>query len=226
MNEKRTSKLWLINTSHYCLEQVWPLIECALESEVRHAKTKHPIKVHLTNCSDAYCGRAYWQERHAINPQNIYAGHVTWRRILCRIGRPEKFPVNARYAGHRRRDMPEYKVNDWREGIVHIVAHEMAHAFGAGSGYDGEFKCEMSSIDALEHYRKNKSRFCMEVTPVLIALLAAEDRPATASDRIELANASLKNWQRKARLAATKVERYQREVNRLTRGLDRYGVRA
>lgn len=95
------------------------------------------VKIKHHNGSHAYQGRFYarayahggfiwndsignWQEVAPKVPDGI--DHL----IVCRLGKPGTYPTSTHV--YDRRDGPEpWMVNDWREALVSITAHEAMH---------------------------------------------------------------------------------------------------
>lgn len=226
----RNTKLWLRNTSHYPDVEVWALIRCAcasVERSLRPGQDMPRIIVKLTNTKSAFSGLASWIEWHPS--AGAISTNIKWYRILCRVGKPERFPVTARYP--RFTDMPEYRCETYREGIVHIVAHEIEHCLGASARKDGEMKCELSAWDAVEYYRKHQQEVDGQITAALekIAQRKAEITARHEADKnpqivtarkLQATQVKLAQWQRKEKLAMTKKRYYLRTLNRLQRRLN------
>jgi hypothetical protein len=228
----KTSKLWLRNTSRYPDAEVWPLIKCAYESVERSVAVGQkmpPIIVKFTNNSRSYRGRAHWVETEYKDKKNMWAGSVRWLRILVRIGKPDKFPVQVRYPRFKG-DMPEYECRTYREAAVMVAAHEMEHCLGACGRKGGEFRCEMSAWDAIDYYRKHQAEVDGEINAALATRSKRESETQqrrasmktpeiVVARKLEAARAMLAKWQRKQKLATTKAKQYQRSVRRLEKKL-------
>lgn len=241
----KTPRLWLANTSYYHDHEAFILCRTALESienSLSAGEVLKPIKVKLTNSSHAYAGRAYWTEwehpsgpgvRHCFGTDMAgrtmrfrSATSVEWRRILVRIGPPSRFPRKVSYG--RYKDMPEYEFKTYREAMVGVTAHEMGHAIDLGLNKPGELRCEMCCLDALDYYRKNQAEIDREIDEAMRAVeqkeqdaLKARMPQQKAYKRLEQAKKALVKWQRKAKLAATKLKYYQRLVVRREREFNR-----
>jgi len=221
----RTSKLWLHNTSIHADEEAFILCRVALESVEKGllpGEVLHPIKVNLTNTYKSYCGRAWWQET---------AHGRTWRRVLVRIGKASMFPRKSTYP--RYRDMPEMEFRSHREAIVGVVAHEVGHTLGYSGQKDGEERCEMMVVDALDYYRAHQEAVDQEILHALKRVQQRQEAQAqagTPEQRLcaKMLTAKLKvaEWQRKAKLAATKVKNWQRVYKRKERELMRASWKA
>lgn len=231
MKQERRSdreKLWVASSSsHYSLDEIWILAKCALESvaRVNPGQPMPLIKIKFTNCSGSWCGRAYWTEFHTTQTANGRSVEK-WRRILCRVGNPLRFakPISGVYP--RFKDMPEYFIDGHREAIVHIVAHEAQHAMGSSGRKSGEEICELAAWDALDWYRKHKVEVDAKIQRVYerqgeAVVRAAQKKTPDALAVKALADAEKKlaQWERKQKLAATKVRHYVKAVRRAQRRL-------
>jgi hypothetical protein len=181
--------------------------------------TRYPIALRLTNSSHAYCGRSLGVRSRAKDRRNIYAGSVSERCFLVRVGQPERFPCNSTYA--RFRDMPEARLECWQEAVVGLTAHELSHTQYSGRR-EGEINCELVEQDAVAAFRLARSEFdaymvagiCREENRQ--AALAAKRSPeAMRATKIAKAEADLKRWTRRAKLAQGKVKKYARRLRAL-----------
>jgi hypothetical protein len=68
------------------------------------------VSVWVKNCSRAFAGRAYREERYCV----------------VRIGRASQFPIlNHHYPGLK--TAPSYDIKSWQEALVIVAAHELRH---------------------------------------------------------------------------------------------------
>lgn len=248
MIETRSPMLWLRNTSRYPNEEVWPLFQEAYDSAVRNmrpedrAKSIPRIMLTLTNASCRRRGRYLGTVHvpHGLQPgqprtwNSAKEGYeqelVQWKHILCRIGKPECWPV-ANETYYRYKDMAEYPINDHREGLVQIIAHEMEHAFGAGGRKKGEERCEAAAQDAVDLYRKNRDRVDADIfarlgrrdSKVIREIQKKEQkrRGPSVEVRAERVMAQIATWKRKQKLAGTKIRKYERELRRLSKQMEK-----
>lgn len=227
----KTSKLWLRSSSRYPVAECFILCRTALEA-VEHGLLPHerlrPIIVKLTNTYHGFCGRASWTERHTgvvrhPDTHRRVKDAVYWERVLVRIGPLERFPRRAQYPIFK--DMPEMEFRTYREAMVAVTAHEIAHTLGYSGRKSGEERCEYVALDALDHYRKNQAQIDAEIDAVLgtqrqheAAKLAAATPEAKDARKLAAAEAKLKRWKRKLTLATNKVKTYLRAVRRLSKG--------
>lgn len=229
--DTRTDTLWLQNTSRYPNAEVFPLLKVAYESSIKNMtpgelREVPRIIVKFTNSQHRRCGRVLTSEWH------VRVGTSTnqyWRKILCRIGKPSHWPI-ANETYYKFKDMMEYPVNNYREGIVHIIAHEMEHVFGAGGRKRGEERCELAAQDAVDLYRKNRQKVDDEIKARIaheegrrLRAEAKEARrrkgPAT-EERAETVMKAIATWTRKRKLAETKIRKYNQELKRLSRKME------
>lgn len=216
----KTSKLWLRSSSHYPAAECFILCRMALEA-VEHGLLPHerlrPIIVKLTNTYHGFCGRASWVEHHTSNGEL-----VRWERVLVRIGPSGRFPRKAQYSTFK--DMPEMEYHTYREAMIAVTAHEIAHTLGYSGRKSGEERCEYVALDALDYYRKHQAAVDAEIDSVLAAQRQHEAAKITAASpeakdakKLTAAEAKLKRWKRKLTLATNKVKTYTRSVRRLSR---------
>jgi len=192
-----------------------------------HKLDAYPVQVNVTNTQHAYCGRSLGLRRiptnHVGSETSIFdrTGGETRRCFLVRVGAASRFPCNSTYA--RYQDMPEARLEDWQEAVVGLTAHELTHthyAYQTGDRKGDELNCELVELDCIDLFRKsgravfeaamlNEQQRCDE----RLAREAAKQAPdAVAARRFAEASRALERWQRKAKLAATKVKKYARAV--------------
>lgn len=216
MSERRTSRLWVRNTSRYPMAEVWPLCMAALESVERSLKPGEimpAVIVKLTNTRKCWGGLAYWTERHE--------GKL-WKRVLVRIGPPERFQKPVSATDRRFADMPEFTVDSHREALIMVAAHEMEHTLGASGRKAGEMTCDFSGSDAVDYYRANKARIdggiAESISKVAARLIAKVQTPEKKkAAKLAKAQADLARWKRRLTIAKNKVRKYDRAVRRLSK---------
>lgn len=220
----KTTKLWLRSTSSYPKAECFILCRTALESVERslNAEQELPrIIVKLTNSCHAYAGRGAWTFWEHHGPHSNRKATL-WKRVLVRIGKPDRFPRKACYPTFK--DMPEYEFRTYREGMVGVVAHETGHALGYSGRKSGEEHCELMAWDAVDYYRAHQARIDAEIDAALreqqdhaARLMAAQAPSAKTAKKLAAAVARLKRWKRKQALAETKVKVYTRLLRRLSK---------
>jgi alpha-D-ribose 1-methylphosphonate 5-triphosphate synthase subunit PhnG len=238
----KTTKLWLRSTCRYPAPEMFVLCRTALESIERSLSRDeklYPIIVKLTNSSHAYCGRAYWTENeprkkvtvlHDGRPGYTNWHGIVWRRVLVRIGPPERFAVTRTHTYPKFKDMPEMELRSYREAVVAVTAHEIGHTLGYSGRKSGEEKCELCAIDALDYYRKHQIEIDAEIERELQQMTQKDLAERNAKSPIQIAGkryleakTKLAQWQRKAKLAATKIKIYTRLLKRREREMNRQG---
>lgn len=217
----KTTKLWIANTSWVPDYEAYVLCRTALESVERSltpGEILHPIKVKLTNCSWAFRGRAHWWERDRKEPTK------RWCRVLVRIGKPHHFPKDWTY--WKFKNMPEFRHETYREGLVAVTAHEIAHTLGYSGRKAGEEKCEMCAWDAIDYYRKHREEIDAEIARYASVVTEREVRASRKPTQEEVAikkymqiQAKLTQWQRRLKVATNKVKKYTRAMKRAEKRL-------
>lgn len=239
LRERKTSKMWLRNTSKfYSNEEIWPLLKTAWEATERNlaAGEKMPDRliIDFTNCSYMWRGRAFYALEKEYDPKTTHpAEAIRWYRILCRVGNPGSFSKPVEWTYWKFKDMPVITFNGHREAIVTLAAHEMQHIVqhvrGSMSGRKRrEEECEMNAWDALDYYRKHRAEIDAEIDSaqqrVETRLQEAAHRSQEAKDpnvrltkQFEKATRRLEQWKRRMKAATNKVKKYQRAYNRLAK---------
>ena len=183
----------------------------------------YPVQVTVTNSQHAYCGRSLGVRRFPKDRRNIYGGSEARRCFLVRVGAASRFPTNSTYP--RYTEMPEATLNDWQEAVVGLTAHELTHThynYATGDRKGDEFNCEMVEIDCVDLFRRS-GRALFDAAMATerqrdderLARQAAKQAPeAVAAQRLADGQEKLARWQRKLKLATTKVKHYTRVVKR------------
>jgi hypothetical protein len=149
--------------------------------------------VQFTNCSRYWRGRA-WS-----------------RRILVRIGPDAGYPYTGKYPG--RTYAPTYTVNDRTEALVKVTAHELAHL---ARWADGIYKVREATVDGmaipiLKRFVDNREELLAEWN-VAPAAKAPKPKPGRQQQNEAKARDALARWERKMKLAKTKVAAYRKRV--------------
>lgn len=167
-----------------------------------------------------YSGRYFNQ---LVTAQGAYPflACETFRRMLVKIGAPEKFPMHS--WDSRFKDMPEGDLNDWQEATVAIAAHEFCHVKYSGDKA-GEEACDTIMHDAVTAFRSSRQLFneAMDAgqrkdQERQLAIAAKKSPESVAKQNLTDAESKLAKWNRKQKLATTKVKFYTRLVNRAAR---------
>ena len=106
------------NTSHYPSEKVESLVRFALEG-IPHADE---LEVHVRNTKYAFYGRIFTSAADCTcdcDEQRFL--------IVIRIGGVKNFPYFSVYPGHKRCEKYAMMLNDWKEALVKVTAHEGMH---------------------------------------------------------------------------------------------------
>lgn len=106
----------LKSTSHYPMDEVRELLAFAAKG----ISTKH-VAVHVRNTRHPYYGRAYWGVPSISSAYKTSAQYL----VTIRIGKPDRFPLDCKYP--RLKTAPEYTMQDWKEAMVMVAAHEFRH---------------------------------------------------------------------------------------------------
>ena len=79
--------------------------------------------------------------------------------ITIGIGSESKFPVLAKYPNHKRCEKYAVTLNDWRETLVKVMAHESEHMrLHAKGKRQREDKAERRGFRVLEKYRRERDK--------------------------------------------------------------------
>lgn len=224
-------KLFLTNTSRYSDNEVRWLVGFAERYVASEAKRGNwqprmellPWWVQFKNKEHGHYGGLFYHEPG--QPDGVRR-----RRVLVKIGRPEKFPL-ALHQDRRYKDTPAFEANDWQECAVAISAHEMAHAYFPG-GKEGEFNCDLVMDDAVREFRKCRHEYAAHCSAMAaraerreLALAAKKSPQYVANKKFKDAQAKLVRWRRKLKLATTKAKHYERAVRRAERQLEQLNQR-
>ena len=167
-----------------------------------------------------YSGR-YFNE--LVNKNGCYprTEDENLRRVLVKIGKPEKFPMHS--LDGRYKDMPECDLRDWQEAAVAITSHELSHVHYNGRK-DGETNCDTIMHDAVDAFSKARPDFDTAMLAGVrreqergIAAAAKQSPEAVMNRKVTKAQAQLTRWIRKQKIANTKVKIYTRTVKRLAK---------
>lgn len=139
------------------------------------------------------------------------------RRIRVVIGPASEFPVAPYLYPGRKSDAfmsPEFR--DQLEALVGVTAHEIAHLFqyhgrSGNAARRGERVTQHWERKLTELFRDNREALIAEWS-IEPTLRAAKPKQSAQDRRAEKAANMLAAWQRKAKLAATKIKKYKRQV--------------
>ena len=106
------------NSSKYPSDQVENLVKFALKN-VPHSDE---LEVHVRNSKHAFYGRIF------ASAEDCTCGCDGQRfLIVVRIGRAKHFPYLSVYPDHKRCQKYAVMLNDWKEALVKVTAHEGMH---------------------------------------------------------------------------------------------------
>lgn len=187
-------------------------VECLLAVALRTLED-YPIgdlTVRVTNTGRSYSGRAWRGRKH----------------VLVKVGKPGHFPRKVCYP--RFKDgMPEHEFQTWQEALVGVAAHEFMHLTGRDGTKDGEMMCEFAAMDAVDYYRKHqveideKIRGKLNRQKIREACRNMAKPESTLDSMIDKAVLRVKRWERKLKLAQTKLKKARSEEQRLRRRLSK-----
>jgi len=141
------------------------------------------------------------------------------RRIVVSIGNGG-YP--ARWSGYARACRPQdgsdyLTINDSTEALVITTAHELGHIRHFAAGHYGKGSEELADPPArmiLRKFREQRAELvaAWSAIPQKTAERLARGKPSVVDKRAEKAAAMLARWERKMKLAKTKVSAWRRKV--------------
>lgn len=147
---------------------------------------------------------------------SVYSGHAYGsRRIVASVGPASMFP----FGPDNRPGLAGMVLADRMECLIAITAHELAHLHQYANRRTAklkgrvEFDARWHEVKALDAFRASRERLLAEwsAEPERCAALSAP-KPTLTERRAAKAAADLARWQRKLKLAQTKVQQYKRRV--------------
>lgn len=165
---------------------------CARCAELKPSQVR---AANFTTCSAAFRGRAWWS-----------------MRILVRIGDAKHFPLKGcQYPGRKR--APVYDLNDRIEALVCVTAHELEHLYDFSQNIRvvKEGYVDSRALRILEAFRENREALLAEWGDAPAAK-PVTPKPSKAQARADAASVALYNWEKKLKLAKTKVAKYRAKV--------------
>ena len=145
-----------------------------------------------------------------------YSGHAYGGgRIVCSVGPAHRFPTNPDH----RPGMDGESFADQLEALVAITAHEVRHlwqyANRKSNVLDAERRTEHDArwheVRALRTFRENREALLAEWS-VEPAARPVKSKPSVQEQRAAKVQASLDRWQRKLKLAQTKIRKLKRQA--------------
>jgi len=155
--ETKANVMIVKNTSQYSSEEVENLVRFALKG-IPHAGE---LEVHVRNSKHAFYGRIFASAADCTcdcDEQRFL--------IVVRIGNEKRFPYFSVYPGHKRCEKYATMLNDWKEALVKVAAHEGMHLRQwIGNKPMWEHQAEKHAITTLTKYRNTtKSQKCLRAT--------------------------------------------------------------
>jgi len=202
----------LVNFAFDTVHKVWPVT------------TVSTLKIKVTNTKRGWGGYAY---------VNGLGRDAEGFHVCVRVGSPEYFKTPKRISyDHKWRDMPEMYLNDWRECVVYIAAHEFGHTAGRSGRKSGEMGTEFAGQDAVDLYRKQRSEVDGRIEDRIrtrdTRTSETEQRrlsraafAKSAAGRLQKSEKMLAYWERRAKIAHNKIKRYRRSVSALRKSAAR-----
>jgi len=106
------------NSSKYPSNEVEDLVKFALRNVPHSAE----LEVHVKNSKHAFYGRIF------ASAEDCTCGCNSQRfLIVVRIGNKKLFPYLSVYPNHKRCQKYAVLLNDWKEALVKVTAHEGMH---------------------------------------------------------------------------------------------------
>jgi len=107
------------------------------------------------------------QVRVRSRTNGYFSGHAWYyhREIVIGVGSSYMFPLKQRHCCKRSKRWPQYCLNDWKETVVCVAAHEFMHL----AQYEkekrigrhvvkSEIECEYIAKKAIEEYREKETK--------------------------------------------------------------------
>jgi hypothetical protein len=145
-NAKTKAHIMIVkNTSRYPSKKVESLVKFALKG-IPH---DDELEVHVRNSKYAFYGRIFASAADCTcdcDEQRFL--------IVVRIGGAKSFPYFSMYPGHKRCEKYATMLNDWKEALVKVTAHEGMHLRQwIGNKPMWEHQAEKHAITILNKYR-------------------------------------------------------------------------
>ncbi len=141
--------LEIINTSIYPNEEIVDtlnFVEIPIEA-------RGDVEVHIKNCRCGYRGRIYFEAHQQWFTRGYGHRHyLSHKRFLITLGIADHYPMRGHYA--RYKTAPHYVLNSWKECLVTVFAHEVAHLRQyLGKAAKSEVGAEEEAVRALQMFR-------------------------------------------------------------------------
>ena len=141
------------------------------------------------------------------------------RAITVCVGTPDRFPVS----GGTMSDLNGHRIElaDRLEALVWVTAHELAHIFQAiqkvktrrsGAPGGSETATDWHARPVVEQFRIEREALLAQWSAPPILTLRAAAKPPLVEQRHQKAMSDLARWERKLKLARTKVSKLRQRV--------------
>ena len=145
------------NTSQYPSEEVESLVRFALKGTPKADE----LEVHVRNSKYAFYGRIFASAADCTcdcDEQRFL--------IVVRIGDEKKFPYLSVYPSHKRCEKYATVLDDWKEALVKVIAHEGMHLRQWIENKPmWEHQAEKHAMATLTRYRNmTKNQECLQAT--------------------------------------------------------------
>jgi len=196
------------NTSQYPNDVVRTLVRLAC-----NGREHGSVGLNIKNSQHAFRGRAYSN----IPAISNWRGQDRRYLVVAAIGDVEKFPIkDHQYPGLK--TAPIYTLNDWMEGFVFLIAHELTHCEQFKNNRPrSEIEAEISAHRTLEYFRT--VREAVGVDDLMRdheAHKTPENKKATRrEEKLDAIREKLFRWERKLKLATTKTKKLRRDLARM-----------
>ena len=139
-----SSRMRIKNTSRYPAAEVEELVRFASQGI-----DSSGVEVHVKNSKWVFAGRAW----HNIGRNRVVnVAEDIDDLLVMRVGSPNNFPFEFSYP--RLKTAPRYMIQDWREAIVCLTAHELYHIKQRRTGMRAsEVRAERWALKKLLEYR-------------------------------------------------------------------------
>lgn len=197
-------------------------------------EAKHPnYPRHVVRRATAWVAKQIGLESKHRKPLTIEVGYRksawykdgdTWggwyrhgeRRVQVLLGRNVRYPTPA---GHNRSEADRFANDEW-EVFVKLLAHELEHArcYAVSRSWDERARLNheprVRAIDwrVLLAFRECRETLLAEWTQP-VADRPAKPKPSVVDRRAERAAKLLADWERRLKMAKTKVTKYRRKVS-------------
>lgn len=147
--------------------------------------------------------------------ERAYSGHAYWsRHIVVSIGPDSRFPTKP----DGRPGMANEIMQDRLEALISVTAHELGHLVQHAEGRLRKLRQTRQTESSARFFEVQALRAFRADREVLLAAWSIEPvkeskpKPSIQEQRFAKVATALERWQRKAKLAATKVRMYKQKV--------------